>query len=83
MTAGETLKLPETKIVQVHGKKIFFNKYFFIYFSLELTCGIHVRFQIRDVPGPKTVSASDFESYAPESTTIIFILDVTVRLNFI
>lgn len=48
-------------------------------FSLELTCGIHIRFQIRDVPGPKTVSESDFETYASESTTIIFILDVTVR----
>jgi len=61
MTAGETLQLPETKIVQIH----------------ELTCGIHVRFQIRDVPGPKTVSLNDFEIYASESTKIIFILDVT------
>ncbi len=52
------------------------------YFSLELSCGIHVRFQIRDVPGPKTVSESDFDTYASESTTIIFILDVTVRIRF-
>jgi len=35
MTAGETLKLPETKIVQIHGKNFFFflvrsfNKYLF------------------------------------------------------
>ncbi|CAF1394027.1 unnamed protein product [Rotaria sp. Silwood1] len=61
MTAGETLKLPETKMVQIH----------------ELTCGIYVRFQIRDVPGPKTASLSDFETFAPNSTTIIFVLDVT------
>ncbi|CAF2624931.1 unnamed protein product [Rotaria sp. Silwood2] len=61
MTAGETLKLPETKMVQIH----------------ELTCGIYVRFQIRDVPGPKTASLSDFETYAPNSTTIVFVLDVT------
>ncbi|CAF1245491.1 unnamed protein product [Adineta steineri] len=61
MTAGETLQLPETKIVQTH----------------ELTCGIHVRFQIRDVPGPKTALSDDFETYALESTTIVFVLDVT------
>ncbi|UJR09516.1 hypothetical protein I4U23_013754 [Adineta vaga] len=61
MAAGETLQLPETKMVQIH----------------ELTCGVHIRFQIRDVPGPKTASASDFENYALESTTIVFILDVT------
>jgi hypothetical protein len=53
-----------------------------IYFSLELTCGIHVRFQIRDVPGPKAALSNDFETYASESTTIIFILDVTVRCIF-
>jgi hypothetical protein len=84
MAAGETLKLPETKIVQIHGK-IFcyiFRNLLWIY-SLELTCGIHVRFQIRDVPGPKTASSSDFETYAPESTTIIFILDITVRFIFL
>jgi hypothetical protein len=54
------------------------NKKFFLFFSLELTCGIHVRFQIRDVPGPKTASSNDFETYASETTTIVFILDVTV-----
>jgi len=61
MTAGETLQLPETKIIQIH----------------ELTCGIHVRFQIRDVPGPKTASLLDFETYSSECTTIVFVLDAT------
>ncbi|CAF1102182.1 unnamed protein product [Rotaria sordida] len=61
MTAGETLKLPETKMIQIH----------------ELTCGVYVRFQIRDVPGPKTASLNDFETFAPNATTIIFVLDVT------
>lgn len=46
--------------------------------SIEFTCGIHIHFQIRDVPGPKTVSASDFDFHAPECTTIVFILDATV-----
>jgi len=81
MTAGETLKLPETKIVQTHGRKYFILSFIKILISLELTCGIHVRFQIRDVPGPKTVLSSDFEIYASESTTIIFILDITVSFN--
>lgn len=61
MTAGDTLKLPETKMIQIH----------------ELACGVHVRFQIRDVPGPKSAMASDFDTYAPDSTTIVFIIDVT------
>ncbi|CAF2399079.1 unnamed protein product [Rotaria sp. Silwood2] len=61
MTAGETLQLPETKTIQIH----------------ELTCGIHVRFQIRDVPGPKTASLFDFDTYSSECTTIVFILDAT------
>ncbi|CAF1288500.1 unnamed protein product [Adineta steineri] len=61
MTAGETLQLPETKIIQIH----------------ELTCGIHVRFQIRDVPGPKTASLLDYDTYSSECTTIVFILDAT------
>jgi hypothetical protein len=84
MTAGETLQLPETKMVQTHGKHIFLSQpnMFSYLIPLELTCGIHVRFQIRDVPGPKTVSASDFDTYASESTTIVFILDVTVRITF-
>ncbi len=78
MTAGETLQLPETKIIQIHGT---FEFKIFIYFSfilLELTCGIHVRFQIRDVPGPKTASLLDFDAYSSECTTIVFVLDVTV-----
>ncbi|CAF2151295.1 unnamed protein product [Rotaria magnacalcarata] len=61
MTAGETLQLAETKTIQIH----------------ELTCGIHVRFQIRDVPGPKTASLLDFDAYSSECTTIVFILDAT------
>ncbi|CAF3313802.1 unnamed protein product [Rotaria socialis] len=61
MTAGETLQLPETKTIQIH----------------ELSCGIHVRFQIRDVPGPKTTSLLDFDAYSSECTTIVFILDAT------
>lgn len=48
--------------------------------SLELTCGIHVRFQIRDVPGPKTASLFDFDTYSSECTTIVFVLDATVYL---
>jgi len=46
--------------------------------SLELTCGVHVRFQIRDVPGPKAASLVDFDAYSSECTTIVFILDATV-----
>jgi hypothetical protein len=46
---------------------------------VELTCGIHVRFQIRDVPGPKTASLPEFDTYASDSTTVIFVLDVTVK----
>ncbi|CAF4983417.1 unnamed protein product, partial [Rotaria socialis] len=61
MSAGETLKLPETKMVQIH----------------ELTCGIYVKFQIRDVPGPKMSSLNDFEAFASNSTTIVFVLDIT------
>ncbi len=49
--------------------------------SLELTCGVHVRFQIRDVPGPKAASLVDFDSYSSECTTIVFILDATVQIN--
>jgi hypothetical protein len=80
MTAGDTLKLPETKIIQIHGKNHFiFHTNSFIHSSIELTCGIHVRFQIRDVPGPKTASLSDLELYVSDSTTIIYVLDVTVR----
>ena len=45
---------------------------------LEVACGIHVRFQIRDVPGPKIASLNDFETFALNATTIVFILDVTV-----
>jgi hypothetical protein len=46
--------------------------------SLELSCGIHVRFQIRDVPGPKAASLLDFETYSSECTTIVFVFDATV-----
>jgi hypothetical protein len=42
-------------------------------------CGDCLRLQIRDVPGPQTVSFSDFVQYADRVTTIVFILDVTVR----
>jgi len=45
----------------------------------ELTCGVHIHFQIRDLPGPKTILLTNFENYAPDSTTIIFILDITVN----
>lgn len=51
-------------------------RYFFL--LLELTCGIYVRFQVRDVPGPKMSSLNDFETYATNATTIVFVLDVTV-----
>jgi hypothetical protein len=47
-------------------------------YSLELTCGIHVRFQIRDVPGPKAASLLDFDTYSSGCTTIVFVLDATV-----
>jgi hypothetical protein len=49
-----------------------------IFYFLEFTCGVHVKFQIRDVPGPKTASLLDFDTYSPECTTIVFILDATV-----
>jgi hypothetical protein len=78
MTAGETLQLPETKIIQIHGKRSLLIFNFLIDFFLELTCGIHVRFQIRDVPGPKTSSLFDFDTYSSECTTIVFVLDATV-----
>lgn len=61
MTASETLGLSATNFVQIH----------------ELTCGVHINFQIRDLPGPKTVLLTDFENYALDSTTIIFVLDIT------
>ncbi|CAF0894411.1 unnamed protein product [Adineta ricciae] len=61
MTAGETLQLPETKMILRH----------------ELSCGIHVKFKICDVPGPKTASLLDFDTYSAECTTIVFVLDAT------
>ncbi|UJR36623.1 hypothetical protein I4U23_029343 [Adineta vaga] len=61
MTAGETLQLPETKMIQRH----------------EFSCGIHVEFQICDVPGPKIASLLDFDTYSSECTTIVFVLDAT------
>lgn len=79
MTAGETLQLPETKTIQKHGsfeKQI--NNHFLL-FSLELSCGVHVRFQIRDVPGPNAASLLDFDTYSSECTTVIFVLDATVE----
>ena len=84
MTAGETLQLPETKTIQKHGSpKINYQNinYFLVFFLLllELACGVHVRFQIRDVPGPNTLSLLDFDTYSSECTTVIFVLDATVE----
>lgn len=81
---GETLKLSETELVQVYGKKMIvkikISSMNYCFLNAELTCGIHVRFQLRDVPGPQSAHLGDFASYASESTSIIFVLDVTVCL---
>lgn len=63
------------KIFSIFSREIFFIDCFFA----ELICGIHVRFQIRDVPGPKISSLLDFDTYSSGCTTIIFVLDATVR----
>lgn len=80
MPAGDTLQLPETQRVQTHGR-VHSLHVGATSCVLDLTCGVHVQFEIRDVPGPKTALASDFGSYALESTTVVFILDVTVGVR--
>ncbi|CAF0958791.1 unnamed protein product [Didymodactylos carnosus] len=61
MTAGETLKLPETQILQIH----------------DLSCGHHVRFQVRDPPGPNhtTLHPLEFDKYSNDCNALIFVID--------
>ena len=37
MTAGETLQLPETKMIQIHGKSFFFVSYALTFTTIDLS----------------------------------------------